>query len=191
MENSKRPKSVLFEGAQAGFQDPATKIKKLTYRQRKFAELRAEGMPAKAAAKAAGFSAFGSSLQQLERHAGVVEEVAKIKAEVAEVVNMTRHQVLEGHIEAIGIARTQGDPHAMIKGWTEIGKMCGFYAPEVKKIDVSVSAKRMLDKFESMTDDELLRIAEKTLDGTFHRIAEAQEANQSISEARPPGAEPS
>lgn len=165
-----RPKSVLLE--EYGHVKPEERIRKLTQRQQRFAELRAEGVPAKAAAKAAGFKAFGASLQQLDRHAGVVEKVAEIKSEIAAVVNMTRQQVLDGHIEAIGIARTQGDPHAMIKGWTEIGKMCGFYAPEVKKLDVSISAKRLLDKFETMTDDELLRIAEKTLDGTFERVQE-------------------
>lgn len=168
-----RPKSVLFENLKRP--KPEEMIRKLTAKQQRFAELRAEGVPPKAAAKAAGFKGAGTTLHHLEKHAGVVEKVAEIKAEVAKVLNMTRQQVLDGHLEAIGVARIQGDPHAMIKGWTEIGKMCGFYAPEVKKLDVSISAKRLLDKFETMSDDELLKIAEKTLDGTFERVELPQE----------------
>jgi phage terminase small subunit len=47
----------------------------------------------------------------------------------------------------------------MIAGWREIAKMLGYYEPERRKIDVSVSAKRMVDQFETMSDEELLRLA--------------------------------
>lgn len=177
-----RPKSVLLEDK------PSVVARKMTAKQIKFAELRAEGVPISAAARLAGFAGKGKHFQALERHAGVQEVVAEKKAEIAAVLNMTRQHVLDGHMEAIQIARTQGDPHAMIKGWTEIGKMCGFYAPEVKKIDVSISAKRLLDQFETMSDDELLKLAEKTLDGTFERVEEAPGAPQGLEKQAEAGA---
>lgn len=81
----------------------------------------------------------------------------------AKVVEMTREKVMNGMLEAVDMARVQADPHAMIKAWTEIGRMCGYYAPDVKKIEVSVSAKRLVDKFETMSDEELLKYAEKDI----------------------------
>ena len=39
--------------------------------------------------------------------------------------------------------------------------MCGYYAPVKQQVDVSVSAKRMVDQFEAMSDAELLRLADQ------------------------------
>ena len=35
------------------------------------------------------------------------------------------------------MAREQQDPAAMIAGWREIAKLCGYYAPERRRIEVS------------------------------------------------------
>lgn len=172
-----RPKSVLLEDRDVLVPKTSskafTKIKQVNARQRKYAELRAEGMPVAAASRAAGFKGTGSMKNQLETDNRIQELIAKTKAQVAEDLKMTRKQVLEGFLEAIDIGRTMQDPHAMVKGWTEIGKMCGYYAPEVKNIHMSISAKRLVDKFETMSDEELLRLAEKTIDGTFTEVQEA------------------
>lgn len=168
-----RPKSVLLEESKSPKMKTShkarVKIGAMNSRQMKYAELRAEGMPVSAAARAAGFKGGGNNAQRLEQDNRIQAEIAKVKKTNADVLALTRKEVLEGFLEAVDIGRTQGDPHAMVKGWTEIGKMCGFYAPEVKNINLSVSAKRLVDKFETMTDAELLQLAEKTLDGTFTR----------------------
>jgi phage terminase small subunit len=58
------------------------------------------------------------------------------------------------------------DPQAMIKGWTEIAKILGHYAPEVKKIELTLSQGRMRTKFEALSDEDLLAIAEgRVIDG--------------------------
>ena len=63
-------------------------------------------------------------------------------------------------MDAIQIARMNADPTAMIKGWSEVGKILGHYAPEVKKVELSVGQQRLQSKYEAMTDEELLEIAE-------------------------------
>jgi succinate dehydrogenase flavin-adding protein (antitoxin of CptAB toxin-antitoxin module) len=54
----------------------------------------------------------------------------------------------------------QADSGNMIAGWREIGRMCGYYAPEVKKIDVNITAKRAIDKLETLSDEDLLQMIE-------------------------------
>ena len=177
-----KPLSVLLQPEETGLQYPikATsvaagaehKIKQVNQRHRKYAELRADGMPIKAAARAAGFK-MGTPGTHLEKDTRIQSLIAKHQAETADSLKLTRQHVLSGFLEAIDIGRLQADPHAMVKGWTEIGKMCGYYAPEVKNINMSISAKRMIDKFETMSDEELLQLAEKTIDGTFTREQES------------------
>lgn len=146
------------------------KIAQVNTRQRKYAELRAEGMPVAAAARAAGFKGTGNMHTRLENDNRIKDLIAANKAQVAEDLKITRQEVLRGFLEAIDVGRVAADPHAMVKGWSEIGKMCGFYAPETRNVNLSISAKRMIDKFETMTDEELLKLAEKTIDGSFERV---------------------
>ncbi len=44
----------------------------------------------------------------------------------------------------------------MIRGWTEIGKMLGHYAPEVKKVELSMNQRALMNKYEAMSDEELM-----------------------------------
>ena len=72
---------------------------------------------------------------------------------------MDREQVLDGFMEAVNMAKVQADPEVMIQGWREIGRLCGYYAPEVKKIQLDVNHKRLMTQFETLSDEELLKIA--------------------------------
>ena len=56
------------------------------------------------------------------------------------------------------MARGQANPAAMIAGWREIGRMLGFYAPDVRRVVVGPGAEA-LTRFESMMDSELLALA--------------------------------
>ena len=38
--------------------------------------------------------------------------------------------------------------------------MLGYYAPEVKKLEISDNQKRLQSKFESMSDEDLMRVIE-------------------------------
>ena len=65
---------------------------------------------------------------------------------------------LDGFKEAIEMARLMAEPANMIAGWREIGKMCGYYAPVETRVKVDVSGNIVLDKMNSLTDAELLKI---------------------------------
>ena len=69
-------------------------------------------------------------------------------------------------MEAINLARLGADPGTMVKGWTEIGKMLGHYAPEVKRVEITDNQKRLQSKFTAMTDAELLQVIE----GEFEHV---------------------
>ena len=69
-------------------------------------------------------------------------------------------------MEAINLARMNADPATMVKGWTEVGKMLGHYAPEVKKVEVDVTTGNFTAKLRALTDDELLKIIE----GECHEV---------------------
>ena len=66
--------------------------------------------------------------------------------------------MLAGLLEAVEQARVQSNPAAMVSGLREIGKMLGFYAPEVKKVDLNVAGQVELKRMNQMSDVELLKI---------------------------------
>jgi hypothetical protein len=49
---------------------------------------------------------------------------------------------------------------AMIRGWSEIAKLIGAYAPERKTIELSVESEALRAKYAAMSDAELLALAE-------------------------------
>jgi phage terminase small subunit len=65
---------------------------------------------------------------------------------------------LKGFQEAIDVARLRSDPAAMIAGWREIAKMCGYYAPERKQVQLSVDARAQRNELARMTDGELAEL---------------------------------
>lgn len=68
-----------------------------------------------------------------------------------------------GLLDAIDRARLAGEPNTEINGWKEVSKMMGFYAPEIKKIDLTVTQGNLKSKFEQMSDQELLELASRTV----------------------------
>jgi len=91
----------------------------------------------------------------------VQEALAEKRAQTAEELEITREKVMRGLLEAVEIARLQADPAALVRAWSELARMCGYYAPERKQVEVSVSSKRMVDQFEAMSDAELLQLADQ------------------------------
>lgn len=88
-------------------------------------------------------------------------------------IGASRKRVLEGFLEAIEQAKVMADPAVQIAGWREIGKMCGYYAPEVKEVNINVGAKRLVSQLEVMSDQELLDLIEsdkETLEGEAHEV---------------------
>jgi hypothetical protein len=81
---------------------------------------------------------------------------------LAKASGISRKRVMEGFLEAIELAKIQADPSAMIAGWREIGRMCGYYEPERKEFTFSVDASALYNKLRELPDEVLLRIVEES-----------------------------
>jgi phage terminase small subunit len=114
-----------------------------------------------AAAVRAGYSPHTARqiAYELLTRPDVAEAVRQGEAEVAANAQLAREAVLRGLLAAIDLARCQGNPAAMIAGWREIAKMCGYYAQERKQITLSGDGHRLRTKLEAMSDAELSAIA--------------------------------
>jgi Terminase small subunit len=89
----------------------------------------------------------------------IAEAVRAGEAEIAAKAQLTRKVVMHGFLEAIELGRLKADPSAMIAGWREIAKMCGYYAPERKQVELmSTAGLELSAEFEQMTDAQLVNL---------------------------------
>lgn len=98
--------------------------------------------------------------------------------ELSDALQIRRADVVEGIKDAIEMARISADPMAMIRGWSEIAKILGLNAPEVKKLEISVGARNTLTKYASLSDEELIAIVEgrapaPAIDGEYTDVTNA------------------
>jgi phage terminase small subunit len=115
---------------------------------------------ATASAIAANFSPKGASVagNRMLRNARVQEALQARQAADAARLFLKREDVLAGLLEAVNQAREHKNPMAMISGLRELGKMMGFHAPEVKRIEVAPSTANTLSKYSQMQDHELIAL---------------------------------
>ena len=128
----------------------------VTEKQAKFVEAKLHGLSDNAAAQAAGL-ANGT---HASRSPTIKEQLTAARRWLTDTTQIKRLDVIEGVIDGIEIARMQGDAGNVIKGWTEVGKILGHYAPEVRKIELSLGQSQLRAKFEALSDADLLAIAE-------------------------------
>ena len=155
---AERPRSILLTAQQAAFVD----AKML-------------GKDNIDAARAAGYKSPITQGNNIEKTASVQAALAAARDELSSAAQITRADVIDGFMEAINMAKLAADPTAMIKGWSETAKVLGLYAPEVKKVEISGSQKRLQSKYEAMSDMELLDIIEgrvKLIEGESIRVEE-------------------
>jgi phage terminase small subunit len=140
--------------------------KKLSPQQEIVVDQLLSGKTERQAALAAGFtSASASSSRSVQT---VLDEA---RTALARATNIRKQDVLNGILEAIDRAKSGGEPGTEIKGWTEVAKMLGYYAPEVKKIQLSMDQGRMKSKFEALSDEELIELASKpVIEGQFTHV---------------------
>lgn len=146
----------------------------LTDKQSAYVELRAMGADQQNAVKTVyGPSMNTTDAKDIEKSPKVTQALINARAKNAYMLGLTREKVLQGFMDAIDQARVMADPVAQIAGWREIAKVCGFYAPETKKVEIVGSAKKVLDRMSALSDDELLKIyqAEDVVDVESRDIA--------------------
>ncbi len=154
----------------------------LTEQQRVFVENIIKGKGPGVAARIAGYSQPEAQGPVILRSTKVQDAIRSLYKKHEKQADMTRKKVMDGFLEAIEFAKLQADAGQMIAGWREIGRMCGYYAPEVKKIDINVTAKRVIDRMEVMTDDELLKMVEENAAIIEGEATEVLEVAQAISD---------
>lgn len=134
----------------------------LTEKQAEFIDAKMLGLSTYAAGEAA--NANGASMMASKN---VVAEIEAARAYITDLTTLKRLDVIQGIMESIDMARMMSDPSVMIKGWTEVAKILGHYAPEVKQINISHNQGKIRAKYEALSDEELLAIAEgvQVIDG--------------------------
>lgn len=103
-----------------------------------------------------------SSVGNEIRNESVRQILAEARREIQDLTTIKRLDVLNLFLEAIGMARTMADPANMINGADKICKMMGYYAPETKKIELTMDQGRLHDKIKQLSDQELMELASST-----------------------------
>ena len=125
----------------------------LTQSHELYVDAKMRGRSDTAAAVEAGFS-------HPPRTEAVRNALENARKEVRDAAKLTRLDIIEGIMDGIDIARMMADSGNVIKGWVEAAKILGLAAPEVKRIDLTISQSRVRAKFETLSDAELLQIQE-------------------------------
>lgn len=128
-----------------------------------------DGATVKKAAEAAGLCL--SSAEKIKSAEDVRQYLSQSRAELANVTQLKRGDIIVGIMDAIETAKLIADPGSMIRGYAEIAKMLGLYAPEVKKVEISMTQRAIANKYEGMSDEDLLKIAEgQVVEGEFTTV---------------------
>jgi phage terminase small subunit len=138
----------------------------LSARHRRFIDEYLVDHNATRAARAAGYSPASAHVTgcRLLRNANVAAAIQARQAEVERRLELDRQKVIERLQEAIEIARIKADPAAMIRGWVEIARMCGYYAPERTQVEINTSSAALGVRIRELGDEELLALAEAPAD---------------------------
>jgi hypothetical protein len=140
-------------------------------RRKAYIESRAKGLSRQQSAIAAGYSDADKSGAHVERGVSVQQELAAIRKEAAENAGVTKDMVAEGFKDAAEMARVMADPQGMVAAWRELGKLLGFYAPEVKKLEKGINKKELKKALEDLEDEDLIALARgRVIDGEVTRV---------------------
>jgi hypothetical protein len=142
----------------------------VTELQAKFVEAKLEGLNDSAAGLKAGATS-PSGGNSLAKSTTVRQQLETARRWLTDTTQIKRLDVIEGVIDGIEMARMQGDSGNVIRGWTEVAKILGHYAPEVKRVELSIGQARMRSKFEALSDEELLALSETpAIEGEASRV---------------------
>lgn len=137
--------------------------KPLTDMQKAFVMHMAQGESVVTAMSRAGYDTDTGSTYgyRLIRQPNVLALLNQEKAKYEAACQMTRKRVMDGLLEGIDMAKLAGEPASMISGWREIGKMCGYYEPVTRKLDITLSGNVVMDRMNRLSDAELLKLIQE------------------------------
>ena len=130
----------------------------LTLKQSRFVDEYLIDLNGAQAAIRAGYSPRCAKEQasRLLTYAHVQAEIEEKNRDIEIRLEISRENVLEGFQEAYEMAKDNNNPGAMTGAYRELAKMCGYYEPDKKKIEVSQAGRDHLKSLESLSDEELL-----------------------------------
>lgn len=76
-------------------------------------------------------------------------------------LSIARDDVVAGLLEAVKQAREQGNPLGMIRGWSELGRMLGYFSISATRVEKTPGVSGVLSDIANMSDDELSALIQK------------------------------
>ena len=132
--------------------------KELNDKQKTFVKFWAEGESIATASAKAGYNDAATFAYRMVNMPNVLKLYHQIKAKYEEAGQMTRQKVMDMLIESYDMAKLMAEPSTMVAAAREVGKMCGYYAPVEHKMKVDVTGNIVVDRLNSMSDAELLKL---------------------------------
>jgi hypothetical protein len=146
----------------------------LTEKQRAFVKAWAGGETILSASYRAGYADGGAMGYRLAKDPAILKIYNAEKALYEEASQMTRKKVMEGFLEAAEMAKIQADPTALTGAWREVGKMCGYYEPVRRTIDINLTGNVTMKALERASDDDLLKLIKGEIEDVTFRESEAE-----------------
>ncbi len=138
------------------------------------------GMLQGQAAKAAGYAFPKVEACRLLKTPRVLEAIEKERARVEKVSDVSRKDVIDKLMEAFDAAKLQAEAIGMVAALREVAKICGYYAPEVKQLQVSVSAATTVAQIEELSDEELVKLI---IEGESVRVSDDEDGEDGSEDA--------
>jgi len=133
----------------------------LTLKQYRFIDEYLIDLNGAQAAIRAGYSPKCAKEQasRLLTYAHVQAEIEKRNRDIEIRLEISRETVMEGFQEAYEMAKSSNNPGAMTGANRELGKMCGYYEPDKKKIEISQTEGMGHFRYlESLSDEVLMEM---------------------------------
>lgn len=142
----------------------------LNPQERAYVEARLLGMTPYQSADRAGFAMPEQAWPVQERKPKIRAMLDMGFAEAKERFQVSRDEVVEGIREGIEIAKLTDDAGNVIRGWSEIARICGLVAPQQTQVKVDVTTQTLLpSQYQELSDADLLRLVgrQRVLEGDY------------------------
>lgn len=151
----------------------------LTERERKYVQARLVGMTPSQAAKQIGATRPSQEAEVIEARPRVFQALQRGFEEARQRFQVSREDVVSGIQEGIEIARLTSDAGNVIKGWTEIARICGLIAPAKAEVTVSTDQPLLPSKLRELPTAQLLQLVGKQreleiLEAEFEEVTEEE-----------------
>lgn len=139
----------------------------------RFVELVAQGSNPNAAARAAGYADPDRASRDLMKNVLIKHMLDVARRASSPELQVTRNKVTEMVMEAYETAKIQADASSMVRAASELSRMNGYYEPERKVVDISMTLAQKKERLAELTDEELLELAHqssKVIEGEFEEV---------------------